>query len=98
MMDAADVERLPTQLEHFIYSYGLSARAIGVHLKHDPTRIHRYLKGANIPRPSTRRQIRAFMRRYRKSVIGMGSLNARPVVGEQRFVPLRRWLSVRPPG
>src|SRR5262249_50247735 len=66
---SADIERFRAQLRHFCFFYGLSARRLGVHLAHDPTRAYSYLKGTKLPTWRTRREWRAFMRRYRKSVM-----------------------------
>ena len=63
----ADIERSRARLEHFIFVYGWSARRIGVHLRHDPTMVHRIIKGETVPRIETRQALRQFMRRYRKS-------------------------------
>jgi len=64
-----DCERFRAQLAHFIYFYGFSARRLGEHLAHDPMRACGYLKGRKLPTWRTRREWRAFMRRYRKSVL-----------------------------
>jgi len=66
---SVDHERFRAQLQHFIYSYGWSAYDLGLHLAHDPMRAYGYLKGKKLPTWRTRREWRAFMRRYRKSVL-----------------------------
>jgi len=63
-----DHERFRAQLQHFLYSYGWSASGLSVHLTHDPTRAHDYLKGKRLPTRATRQYWRAFMRDYRKSI------------------------------
>jgi hypothetical protein len=63
-----DHERFRAQLAHFIYTYGFSAKRLGVHLAHDRMHAYDYLKGEKLPTWRTRREWRAFMRRYRKSV------------------------------
>ena len=65
----ADCERFRAQLQHFIYVYGLSARRLGEHLAHDPTRAYGYLNGTKLPTWRTRREWRAFMRDYREVVL-----------------------------
>jgi len=65
---SADIERFRAQLRHFIFFYGFSARRLGVHLAHDPTRAYDYLNSKKLPTWRTRREWRAFMRRYRKSI------------------------------
>ena len=52
-----DIERLRAQLQHFMFFYGWSARRIGVHLRHDPTMVHRILKGETVPRIETRQDL-----------------------------------------
>ena len=41
---SADIEPLRAQLRHFMLLYGWSAQRIGVHLRHDPTMVHRILR------------------------------------------------------
>ena len=64
----ADCERFRAQLKHLCFFYGISARRLGMHLAHDPTRAYGYLNGTKLPTWRTRREWRAFMRRYRKSI------------------------------
>jgi len=64
----SDIERLRAQLKHFCFFYGIGARRLGVHLAHDPSRAYSYLKGEKLPTWRTRREWRAFMRNYRRSI------------------------------
>ena len=59
----------PRQLQHFLFTYGWSAGRLSEHLTHDPTRAYDYLKGKRLRTRATRQLWRAFMRRYRKSVL-----------------------------
>jgi hypothetical protein len=52
---SVDHERFRAQLQHFIYSYGISAYDLGLHLAHDPTRAYDYPKGTVLPTRATRR-------------------------------------------
>ena len=63
----ADCERFRAQLVTVSF-YGFSARRLGVHLAHDPTRAYEYVNGTIEPRRATRQRWRKFMRDYRKSV------------------------------
>jgi len=61
-----DCERFRAQLANFLYSY--ARVGLSVHLTHDPTRAHDYLKGKRLPTRATRQYWRAFMRDYRESI------------------------------
>jgi hypothetical protein len=62
-----DVERLRSQIEHFMH--GWTASGLGDRIFGDPTTVYCWLHGQRIPQIRLREKVRAFMRRYRKSVM-----------------------------